>query len=177
LVFEAKKKGAAVTITQSGNGSSFIANAGTQTFHIANSVFHIANNSLPHYEYLANQLDKSRVTDIRLGVDRKKDIFLDLSDKTLFDLPTKVGEEIHRINGELYEFDKYSSTGRIKVFERETLPPGEYKFTVIGSQDVAEYIEAMLEKNVLIRCLEETVEHPLRGTVIASLQVLNVSAQ
>lgn len=174
LVYDEKKKGSPVTITQSGDGSTVNVNTGTQTITFNGPVFQIANSSLQHYEFLSHQLDPTKVTDIKLGTPGNKEIYLDLPDKTLFDLPSKIGEDIHAMQCEIYEFDKYVGTGRVKVFPEQTIPSGVYRFSVVGNQNIADYIEAMLQKAVKLKFLEETIEHPLRGSVITSLQVTSV---
>jgi hypothetical protein len=174
LVYGEKKKGSPVTITQSGDGSTVNVNTGTQTITFNGPVYQIANSSLQHYEFLSHQLDPTKVTDIKLGTLGNKEIYLDLPDKTLFDLPSKIGEDTHAMQCEIYEFDKYVGTGRVKVFPDQTIPSGEYRFSVVGNQNIADYIEAMLQKAVKLKFLEETIEHPLRGSVITSLQVTSV---
>jgi len=174
VVFEAKKNGETVTISQSGDGSFINANTGSQTLAFDSCVFNIATGSLPHYEQLAKLIAPERVTDMRLGEGRSRDIALSLNDRSLFELPIKIQEEQHPIDCEIFEFDKYDGTGRISVFDAQTIPKGEYKFSVIGRQDLSDYIEAMLRRHVKITCLEEIVDHPLVGRKITGLQVLNV---
>lgn len=174
FIFNAKQKGGQVSITQNGNGTLFV-NTGSQTFTISNSVVQIANNSLPHYEQLASTLDPKRVTEVTLGNPALPEIQLALPDRKLFELPAVVSDEPKQIHCEIYEFDKYSNTGRLKTFQGQAIGAGEYRFEVVGRQDNAEYIEAMLEKMVKVTCLEEIVDHPLRGSVIAKLQVLRVT--
>lgn len=122
--------------------------------------FNIATNSLPYYEQITKYLSPEKVTDIRLGKGRARDISLSLEDQTLFELPTKVESEQHPLDYEIFEFDKYDGTGRVSVFDGQSLPKGEYKFSVVGRQALSEYIEAMLRKYVKITCLEEIVDHP-----------------
>ena len=176
LVFKAKKNGGDISIQQSGDGSLINVNTGSQIATFNQCTFHIATNSLPHYEKLAKYLSPEKITDIRLGQGRARDISLSLSldDQTLFELPTKIESEQHPLDCEIFEFDKYNGTGRVSVFDDQSLPKGEYKFSVLGRQDLREYIEAMLRKHVKITCLEEIVDHPLVGRKIAALQVLNV---
>lgn len=176
LVFEAKKNGGDISIQQSGDGSLMNVNTGTQSATFNQCTFNIATNSLPYYEQLAKYLSPEKVTDIRLGKGRARDISLSLKDQTLFDLPTKIESDQHPLDCEIFEFDKYDGTGRVSVFDDQSLPKGEYKFSVIGQQDLSDYIEAMLRKHVKITCLEEIVDHPLVGRKIAGLQVLKVGS-
>lgn len=112
--------------------------------------------------------------DIRLGEGQRRDIALRVSDKDLFELPTKMEEQQHALSCEIFEFDKYDGTGRLSVFDEQSVKKGEYRFNVIGRQDLSEYIEAMLHRQVSVMCLEETVDHPLVGRKVVSLHVLNV---
>lgn len=176
FIFEEKKKGGDVTITQSGNDSTLVVNTGTQTFNISNSILQIANGSLTHYEHLATSLSEHKVHAISLGKANLPEIKLTKSDSDLFVLPSKISLEPISIDCEIYEFDKYSNKGRLKVFDRAAIPRDEYKFVVVGNQNNLDYIEAMLEKRVNVTCLEEVVDHPLRGSVVAALQVMTVSA-
>lgn len=176
LVFGQKKEGAPVTVTLNGDGSTVNVNTGSQTFTFNGPVFNIANSSLPHYEFLANQLAPTKVTDFRLGESGAQDIHFDLRDEHLFDLPTKIEERQHRVRGEIFEFDKYSGTGRLSVFDNQDVRKGEYRFSVIGKQKLSEYIEAMLRQAVEVICLEETVDHPLGGRRVVALQVLSVNS-
>jgi hypothetical protein len=173
IIFEAKKQGASVDITQTGDGLINV-NTGSQTFVFNSPVYYIANNSLPHYEFLSKQLAPERVTDIRIGEGRRRDIALGLPERELFELPSIVEEKQHSVRGEIFEFDKYEGTGRLNVEDGQSIPKGEYRFTVIGKQELSDYIEAMLHREVSVTCLEETVDHPLVGRKILSLHVLNV---
>lgn len=174
IIFEAKKRGEPITVTQSGDGSTVNVNTASQSFTFNGPVYHIANSSLPHYEFLSNQLGQQKVTDIRLGAGKRRDIALTVEDCDLFDLPSRIEEQQHGIDCEIFEFDKYDGTGRASIFDGQSIPKGEYRFSVVGHQDLNEYIEAMLRRHVNVTCFEEIVDHPLIGRKIAALQVLNV---
>jgi hypothetical protein len=173
IVFEAKKAGAPVTIEQTGDGLVNV-NTGSQTLTFNGPVYYIANGSLAHYEFLSKQLAPDRVIDIRLSEGPGRDIGLQLHDRDLFELPTKIGDQQHSLKCEIFEFDKYDGTGRLAVQDGQSIPKGEYRFTVIGRQELSEYIEAMLHEQVTVTCLEEIVDHPLVGRKIAALQLINV---
>jgi hypothetical protein len=174
LVFDAKKSGAPISISHSGDGSLTNVNTGSQTFTFNAPVYYIALGSLPQYEWIAHQLAPNRITDFRLGEGRRRDIALNVHERDLFDLPVKVEEASKTIRCEIFEFDKYEGAGELKVGDGQSIPAGEYKFHVVGNQNLAEYIEAMLHEQVTVTCLEETVDHPILGRKVASLHVLNV---
>ena len=175
LVFEAKKAGESIRIEQHGNSSPMNVNTGSQNFTFNGCVFDIANSSIPFYEQITKSLSPEKVVDIRLGQGKARDIALSAEDRTLFELPTVIETEQHPLDCEIFEFDKYEGAGRVTVFEGQSLPKGEYKFSIVGRQDRSEHIEAMLRKRVRIKCLEEIVDHPLVGRKISGLQVLQVN--
>lgn len=174
LVYEADKNGEEITITNNGDGSLVNVNTGSQNVVFNGPVFYIAAASLPHYEFLTKQLSPNKVTSFKLAENNGRGIYLNEADKDIFDLPTKVEEKQHQLICEIFEFDKYESTGRLSVFDAQSIPKGEYRFNVIGRQDINEYIEAMLHRQVEVSCLEETVNNPLLGRKVVALQVLNV---
>lgn len=176
LVYSSKQEGIQVNLTINGDNNTVSVNTGSQTSTFSQQVMPIAIGSLPHYEYLAKQLNDDRVQDIRLGSGSQRDIALTLADSNLFSLPSTIEEQILPVCCEVFEFDKYDGDGKLSVFPDQPIPRGEYKFQVIGRQDLNEYIEAMKHSQVVLTCLKEMVDHPLFGPKIVSLQVTNVRA-
>lgn len=174
LIFTAKKEGQQVQITNYGDGNTFNVITGDQHNTYNAPVFQIAAGALNHYENLTKQLATDRVNDIRLGHNSRRDIALTLDDADLFHLPSTIEEQILPVSCEVFEFDKYDGNGRLSVFPDQPVSKGEYKFTVMGNQDLNEYIESMKHSQVVVTCLKETVDHPLFGSKIVSLQVTNV---
>lgn len=174
MIFLAKKDGQPIQITNTGDGSPITVITGEQHNTFNAPVFQIAAGALPHYENLTKQLATDRVNDIRLGQNSRRDIAFTLADAELFHLPSTIEEQIIPVSCEVFEFDKYDGIGRLSVFPDQPIAKGEYKFTVIGDQDLNEYIESMKHSQVVVTCLKETVDHPLFGSKIVSLQVTNV---
>lgn len=174
LIFAAQKEGQPIQIKNNGDGNTFQVVTGGQTNVYNGPVFNIAAGALPHYENLTRQLASDRVNDIRLGQGDRRDIAFTLSDAELFHLPSTIEEQIIPVSCEVFEFDKYDGSGRLSVFPDQPISKGEYKFSVVGDQDLTEYIESMKHSQVVVTCLKETVDHPLFGSKIVSLQVTNV---
>jgi hypothetical protein len=132
FVFSAVKKGQAVTYNFTANRSVLHVNTGTQENSYNAPVFNIASLSIGHYQGLAQTLDLSRVIDIRLGEGEARDIGIALPDRDLFNFPSRVEDQAHKIECELYEFDKFDKDGRLHVGLGQTIPEGDYRFDVIG---------------------------------------------
>lgn len=174
LVYIARQNGEHITINTSGDGNLILVNTGSGTNSFSQQVLPMAVGALPHYEYLAKQLHEERVQAIQMGRRGHREIELTLADSNLFDLPATIEEQIFPVQCEVFEFDKYDGDGKMSVFPDQPIPKGEYKFQVIGNQDLNGYIEAMKHSQVVLNCMKETVDHPLFGHKIVSLQVTNV---
>jgi len=176
LVFESVKKDQKVDYQFNADRSVMSVNTGTQTQVFNGPVYNIAAMSIGHYQGLAETLDRSRVIDIRLGEGVKRDIGIALPEKDLFSFPSRIEDVLHRIECELYEFDKFDRDGRLRVGPGQTVPEGQYRFDVIGSQATTDYVEAMLEKTIRVTCLREVAENPISGNKVFRLQVISIDA-
>lgn len=176
LVFGSVKKGQTVTYEFNADHSVVQVNTGTQTQIFNGPVFNIASMSIGHYQGLAQTLDQSRVTDIRLGEGIRRDIGISLPEREMFDFPSRVEDQPHHVQCEIYEFDKIDKDGRLQVGPGQSIPHGQYRFEVIGRQAASEYVEAMLKKIVRVTCLREVAENPINGEKIYRLQVISVDA-
>lgn len=173
-VFSAKQEGAQVRIEKI-QDSIVMINTGNQTFEFNGATLAIASSVAPNYESFAKLLSEEKVTNINLGeVAKLPKISLGLHDKKLFDLPSEINEFQHEVHCEIFEFDKYEGTGRLSVFNSQSIATGDYRFEVMTRHNMNEYIEAMLHKHIRISCLEEIVDHPIQGRKIISLKVLKV---
>lgn len=176
LVFESVRKGQNVTYEFNADRSVMHVNTGTQTQVFNAPVFNIASMSIGHYQGLAQTLDVSRVVDIKLGEGDRRDIGIALPERDFFNFPSRVEDQPHRVECELYEFDKFDKDGRLHVGPGQSIPEGQYRFDVIGTQSATDYVEAMLKKVVRVTCLREVAENPISGEKIYRLQVISVDA-
>ncbi len=174
LVLRASRAGQHVTYDFNANNSIVQVNTGTQTQVFNGAVFNIASMSVGHYQELAKALDMGRVTDICLGESSSRDIEISLSDRDIFGFPSRVEDQPHSIECEVYEFDKFDKDGRLRVGPGQTVPEGQYRFEVVGNQSASEYIAAMNKRAVRVVCLREVAENPISGEKIYRLQVTSV---
>lgn len=174
LVFEAAKSDQQASYTFSAEQSVMHVNTGSQTQVFNAPVFNIAQMSVGHYQGLAQHLKVNRVTDIEFGRQSRREIGMALPDRDLFDFPTRIEEVPHRITCEIFNFNKFDNEWRLHVFADQEIPEANYKFKVIGTQDVSAYIEAMLRQAVSVTCLREISENPISKKRITRLQIINV---
>jgi hypothetical protein len=64
-------------------------------------------------------------------------------------------DQVVSIMGEITAVDKERRTGLIGTAGSTTVPAGEYPFAIVGDQDIAVYVEAMLHRVLEIRCYLE----------------------
>lgn len=76
---------------------------------------------------------------------------------------------------EIFDFNKFEDSGKLRVFDGQLLPMKDYRFSVVGNQADQTYIEAMLRRNVKVICLREVIVDPLAQEKIVRLQVLKVA--
>lgn len=174
LVFQSVKTGQEVSYQWNVDHSVVSVNTGPQTQVFNGPVFQIANLSIPHYQALAHHLEGNRVRDIQIGRPALREIGIALADRELFDLPSRVEEAPYRLRCEIFDFNKFDNVGKLHVFAEQTIPEGDYRFEVIGNQDVSTYIEAMLRQEVFVTCLREVSDNPISGDRVVRLQVINI---
>lgn len=173
-VFGSVKQGQTVNYTWNADRSEIHVNTGTQTHIFNGPVYNIAALSVPHYQGLANLGEPGEVSDVRLGAGDRRDLHFRPQDRELFALPTRIEDVPYSVRCEIFEFDKIDRDGRLRVLPAQAIPPGDYRFEVVGSQPVASYIEAMLEKVARVTCLREVSENPISGERIYRLQVVAI---
>lgn len=174
FVFESVKNDKQINYTWNAKNSVLHVNNGTQTQTFNGPVYNIANLSINHYQGLNSHLEESKVTELQLGRTECREIAMSLSDRGLFDFPSKIEDAIHKIKGEIFDFNKFENAGKLHVFAGQSIPEGDYRFVLIGKQDVVAYIQAMLRQAVMISCLQEVSHNPISGDKIVCLQVVSV---
>jgi hypothetical protein len=174
LVFEAAKINLPISYSYNADRSIMHVNTGTQTQAFNAPVFNIAQMSINHYQGLTQHLQPDHVTGIEYGRHSQREIELSLPDRNLFEFPSRVEDTPVQIRCEVFDFNKFENIGRLHVFSGEGVPEGDYRFQVIGKQDVSAFIEAMLRQAVSVTCLREVSENPVSGERTTRLQIINI---
>ncbi|MEO7861100.1 MAG: hypothetical protein ABJB97_05400 [Acidobacteriota bacterium] len=178
MVFGVMKAGKKPEITVGGNDNSIInINTGTQTVVFNAPVLGIAQQALPHYQTLDHLLEASEVKTISFGSVDNPEIKRTQDTRGTFDLPTVVDDAPVQLECEIFNFDKFRNTGKLIVADEQAVIKGEYKFSVVGDQDVADYISAMLRKHVKVSCLREISQDPFAPGRVVRLQLTKVGSK
>jgi hypothetical protein len=142
--------------------------------HYHGPVFQIAEKALPKYQDLAHMLDKGKIESIYAGDISKPEMVLELEDKNIFDFPKKLDNESLEMKCEIYTFNKFNNVGKLRIFEDQVVPKGDYAFSIFGDQNNVDYIYSMLKPRVTINCLLEHAVSPLGPELISHLHITEI---
>ncbi len=152
-------------------------NTGNQTNIYNAPVYNIAQLSQTTYVDVSRMIDRRDVDHFRISEKKSKiGIELAANDARIFLATIKIEEMPIEIECEIFDFNKFDDTGKVKVGKGQPLPENNYRFEVIGAQNDRPYIEAMLKQTVKLKCLKETSTDPLSGEKVVGLQVISIAA-
>jgi len=178
LVFNLMKTGTKPEISVSHNDNSVVnVNSGTQTVMFNAPVLVIAQQALPHYQALDGLLDSFGIKNIAFGTVGHPEIKRTQNTKGAFDSPTNLDNQPVQLDCEIFDFNKFGNTGRLLVGDGQPVPKGEYKFALIGNQDISDYISAMLRRQVRVYCLREKAQDPFSKGRVVRLHVTKVGSR
>lgn len=147
---------------------------GNQTNNYYGPVYNVARAALPLYQDLAEKIESDKIDDIRFG-DRSGDpIRLSRGESDFLLLPSSISDESVSLECEIFGFDKHENKGKLSVFSDSDIPIGEYRFSVIGDQDIVPYVEAMLRQIVKVVALVEFIPDPFEDRKIKALQIIKI---
>lgn len=151
-----------------------IVQIGDNNIHFHGPVFQIAEKSLPKYQDLAHMLEQGKIETISAGEKDDPEMVLKLKDQKLFDFPTKIQDDKIEIKCEIFTFNKFSNIGKLRVFDEQVIPSGDYNFSIFGDQDNVNYIYSMLKPFISIVCLLEVAISPLGVELISHLHIIKI---
>lgn len=175
FAYEAVNNGNQPTYQHAGSGDIEV-NNGTQINIYNGPVYKIAKASQRAYVGMAKNvtsgaIDSFFLTDVKNG----SGIRIAQNEAAFFDIPSVIDSTPIELNCEIFDFNKFEDSGRLRVFDGQVLPMKDYRFSVVGNQADSDYIEAMLRQSVKIVCLREITVDPLAQEKIVRLQVLRVA--
>jgi len=173
LVFSAMHSGQNPTY-EFNNNRDFTVNTGDTHQHFHGPVIFIGEKALPNYQALAHLLEQGKVEAISAGSRGHPEIVLGPEDRTLFDLPTEFQEQPIRVECEIFNFNKFKNSGKLRINDGQVLPSGDYSFSIFGSQNNINYIYSMLQPQVTIECLVEVAVNPFGKEIISKLHVVGI---
>jgi len=176
LIYELHKNGHTPQIQQGPNSSVIVVN-GDVTYNFNGPVIQIAEKALPHYENLTDLIGEQQVTNIELGTaSEPRAIELGIQDKEVFIIPTTIDDVSISLEGEIFDVNKFNRTGKIQVLLNQKIPAARYSFSIVGDQNIVDYIQSMVKQKVKVKCLVERRLNPLGQSVITSLMIAGISS-
>lgn len=171
-----RRKGKEPTVHAPNNEGIVVVSApGSQPITINQNIFKIADRSEEYYKRITGHIEKGRIDKI-IAIDPKQEgIALSEEEKELFNLETKLEDNPINIVGNIFDFNKESLSGKIRVPEGQPIAAGDYKFELVKGQDPFAYILAMTKELVSMRCLLEVEIHTTGTKVIARLQSISIN--
>lgn len=175
FAYEAVKKGNQPTYQHTGEGNLEV-NNGTQTNIYNGPVYNIAKASQRVYVDMAKSVTAGSISSFSLKEARSDPgILIAQNEAAFFDIPSSIDPQPYELDCEIFDFNKFEDSGKLRVLDGQVLPNKDYRFSVVGNQADSDYIEAMLRRSVKIVCLREVTVDPLAQEKIVRLQVLKVA--
>jgi hypothetical protein len=175
FAYEAVKNGDQPTYQHNGEGNLEV-NNGTQINIYNGPVYNIAKSSQKVYVDMAKNVTAGAISTFSLAdIGGNSDIRIAKNEAAFFDIPSVVDTQPIELECEIFDFNKFEDSGKLRVMEGQALPTKDYRFSVVGNQADSDYIEAMLRQSVKITCLKEVMLDPLVQEKIVRLQVLKVA--
>ncbi len=175
FAYAAVKKGNQPTYQHTGDGNLEV-NNGTATNIFNGPVYNIAKASQRVYVDMAKNVTTGSISSFSLTATRSgSGIRIAQDEAEFFDIPSNIDPQPIEVDCEIFDFNKFEDSGKLRVFDGQALPVKDYRFSVVGNQADSDYIEAMLRRSVKIVCLREVTVDPLAQEKIVRLQVLKVA--
>ncbi|SFH84746.1 hypothetical protein SAMN05192551_103253 [Tindallia magadiensis] len=173
----ARKNGETPQIKTGENSQIIVITGGNNNLILPDArVIELANRTKKNYAKLAGTLQEGRVHSIDIGAETSlnNSISLNLAEKDLFKSPTEILTKPIQFHADIYDFNKEANTGKLRVLPGQSIPEGDYSFTVIGSQDTTKSIQSMLHDGVKVTALEEQKIDPIDGPKLVRFQIIKV---
>ena len=175
FAYTSVKNGGQPTYQNNGDGTLNV-NNGTQTNIYNGPVYNIAKASQRVYVDMAKNVSSGRIDSFALTEkNNEAGIRITQNEAAFFDIPSVIDSQPLELDCEIFDFNKFEDSGKLRVFDGQELPVKDYRFSVVGDQADQTYIEAMLRHAVKVTCLREVVVDPLAQEKIVRLQVLKVA--
>lgn len=175
FAYAAVKNGGQPTYQNNGDGILTV-NNGTQTNIYNAPVYNIARASQRVYVEMAKNVTSGSIDSFSLTERNSQNgIRIAQDEAAFFDIPSIIDPQPLELECEIFDFNKFEDSGKLRIFDGQALPMKDYRFSVVGDQADQTYIQAMLRRAVRVTCLREVVVDPLAQEKIVRLQVLKVT--
>lgn len=130
--------------------------------------------SVSTYQSLTKPIEEKSVDFVEFGDSKTGEIKLTPAVADIFSLPSQIETIPLNLKCEIFDFNKFDNAGKLYVYPGEAVKEGDYKFQVIGDQDVSLFIEAMLRRQVTVNCLREIAPNPFSPEKITRFQLISI---
>ncbi|ACH63521.1 hypothetical protein [Aliivibrio fischeri] len=172
----AVQRGESPTYEFNNDGDAAV-HVGDEVHHYHGTVIKIGQASLSNFQDLAHLAGANKLSEISAGkIDSPhKDLFIGEGDSKMFDVPTKLEQEVRSVKCEVFDFNKFKNAGKLCVSELgQYVSVGDYNFSIFGKQSNIDYIYSMLKPEVELNCLIELEISPFGGEEIHRLHITGI---
>jgi hypothetical protein len=162
------------TYSAGGNDSTMLVDNSVTNFN-GPIVLSIAKEVLPYFQNMAQSIKNEGVESIIFG-NNTSAITLGIHEKEIFDLPTVIDRTQLTFNCNIIDFNKIKRAGRLIIGKSESSPAGEYRFGVVGNQELDLYIQALGHSVVTVIAVRELRLDPFDSKImkIAGFQIIGM---
>lgn len=176
-IYKEAHAGNSVQVSQGDEGVSVVINGNHNNPVIYNGpVYQFAQPMLQGLRTLDDALDKDLVSSIVLGAKKETKPILGMtsSEKGLYYPPIIIDQTPKKLLCDIFDFNKYDKVGKLSVKHGQEIPEGKYRFKVVGSQTVEDFIISMTHTSVSVNCLTEIENNPLSGQTIGQILITDI---
>ena len=175
LIYDYSSKGEKPTYSANNNSTINVHNG--DNIHVYNApVYQIAQLSVGHWRSLNHKLKTGQIDNYTLGNPQNPEIDLSSTNKYIFDNPTNIDKNNLQIVCDIFDFNKRQNSGKLSIKDGNSLPDGDYLFSVIGSQDYIDYISSMAQSETTVTVLKEVSINPLGDSKVVKLHIVEINS-
>jgi hypothetical protein len=140
-------------------------------------ILDIAAKARPHYNALNKTLNANGIEGFQAGFhcDEPNQIKLNFNNKDMFNQRSIIDKNPLLFQAKVIDFNTEKKTGRLKKFDAKTASfSHDFRFSVIGDQDVIPYIDALKQPIVQVTALTENVLDPVHGLKPLKFQLIDI---
>ncbi|MFW9878740.1 MAG: hypothetical protein ACFFG0_37150 [Candidatus Thorarchaeota archaeon] len=174
MLMSLRSEGKEPKINIEGDNYAPVLNIENSTIIVNKPVHETADRAEPHIKKLTSSIKPGNIDSIALQDKSGEGFVLTEKEKKLFNPHTRIDKEPVSLRCNIYRYDKEANTGKLRVFEGQTVPGGDYKFKPIGSSQPIHYILAMAKPKVTVNALKEIEIHTSGVERLAALHIISI---
>lgn len=173
-LFSMRSSGVEPKIIIEGDNYAPVVNNENGTITVNNIIINTADRAEPHFKKLTSIIKEGKMDSISAVDENKEGFMLTPKERDLFNPSTELEKDVITIEANIFRYDKEANTGKLRVFEGQTIPQGEYNFKPIKQSSPVLYIMAMAKSTVIVNVLKEIEKHASGVTRISRLHIVSI---